>query len=305
MKLLKNLWYRYGINPLDQELKKHRAKKQVKVLICWNRGLGDIPLGLYAFKKRVLDFIPDAEIFFLTREDLRVGFTLLGGVHVLVDPLMKRYQPFDLEDSLSRVSLERSFFTLIFEKPDPTRTLMWQLGSLVPKLIWEEKWDKLCERFQIPNRDCIAVHLHSETVYQYEKNWPLEYWKETLQVLAKTHGKTILVFGTAPGEPLGIERVIDLRGKTELLELLSLIKNHCTALIGPDSGILSIIYYVNVEFALKAVSLWADPRQGVLRQNVASPNSQFIHIPLKAPQEDLRLLSPAQVLTVLGGKGIF
>lgn len=304
MSLLKNLWCRHGRNPLDASLKKCSHLPAPQVLLCWNRGLGDIPLGLYAFKQRVHHFLPNAEIFVLTRRDLEVGFTLLGGVHVLAHPSWKRYQPFDLKESLATFSLETSSFDLIFEHLNPTKTLSWQLGSLIPKLTWKKEWDRLSDRFEIVERECVGVHLSSETVYQYEKNWPLAYWRQLLETLT-LQNKTVLVFGFSATESLDIPGVIDLRGQTNLLELLSLIKNHCTSLIAPDSGILSTIYYLDENFPLRAISLWADPRQGVLRQNVPSPNPQFTHIPLKAPQEDLKQLLPSDILEALGGKDFF
>ena len=62
--------------------------------------------------------------------------------------------------------------------------------------------------------------------------------------------------------------------------MLSLIKNRCRYLVAPDSGVLSVAYYVDASYPIRIVSLWADPRQGVLRQKVDSPNPLFQHRPL-------------------------
>ncbi|MFI5334554.1 MAG: hypothetical protein ACHQT8_05250, partial [Chlamydiales bacterium] len=77
--------------------------------------------------------------------------------------------------------------------------------------------------------------------------------------------------------------------------MLSVIKNRCSTLIVPDSGVLSLTYFLNASFPLKMISLWSDPRQGVLKQNVPSPNPTLVHTPLLAKMEDLRTLSPQEV----------
>src|SRR4029078_3737266 len=96
--MFKTLWRRFGINPFDQLLKKARRDEQKRFLICWNRGLGDIPLGLYALTQRIYAYIPDASITFAPRSDLEVGFKMLStGVSVVIDPDWKRGTPFDLD----------------------------------------------------------------------------------------------------------------------------------------------------------------------------------------------------------------
>jgi ADP-heptose:LPS heptosyltransferase len=59
---------------LDWKLKKMASRGERKILLAWNRGLGDIALGLYAIIQRIREFIPDAEITFLIRENLQEGF---------------------------------------------------------------------------------------------------------------------------------------------------------------------------------------------------------------------------------------
>jgi ADP-heptose:LPS heptosyltransferase len=94
-------------------------------------------------------------------------------------------------------------------------------------------------------------------------------------------------------------RIIDLRGKTSLFELLSIIKNRCRYLIAPDSGILSMVYYLDTAFPLQIISLWADPKHGILKQNVASPNPLLIHRPLIGAHRDLSTVSADDVLNHL------
>ena len=77
-------------NPLDRIIKKARVRDQKRFLLFWNRGLGDIALGLYAIVHRIRESIPNAEITFLTRPNLYDGFVLLGGVNIIVAPDLKR-----------------------------------------------------------------------------------------------------------------------------------------------------------------------------------------------------------------------
>ena len=65
-------------------------------MLAWNRGLGDIALGLYAIVHRIKKMIPDARITFATRGDLLQGFSLLKGVNVIEIPDWKRGEKFDL-----------------------------------------------------------------------------------------------------------------------------------------------------------------------------------------------------------------
>jgi len=300
--MIKYLWRRYGINPLDQLLKAAQKDHKQKLLICWNRGMGDIPLGLYGFNYRIRQFIPDAIITYLTRSDLKEGFELLEGIEVLVDPDWKRHHPIDLDRSLSRLQLKREAFDLILEKPDPTHWLIHQRGKLIPKLKWDPEWDRLCQSFSIhPEQPCVGVHVQTETFYSsFDRNWPLDYWKELFMKLVEEKQQQVLLFGFNQIPAIDLPGVIDLRGKTSLYEMLSLIKNHCQYLVLPDSGPLAMTYYLDADYPIRIVSLWADPRHGVLKQKVASPNPSLVHIPLLSPKKrDLRALSVETVLSAL------
>ena len=297
---LKKWWQQL---PFKRLLKRAKKEGKRRFLICWNRGLGDIPLGLYALTWRIRQEIPEAEVTYLTREDLREGFSLLQGVSTLIDPTWKRGIPFDLDASLSRLGLERASFDLILERPDPTRWLSWQLGKLTPQLRWDPAKDAFSTRFSLDKEvGYIGVHVQTETSYQYEKNWPLEHWRAFFKRCYEEQGVRPLLFGFSKNPPFEEEGVIDLRGETTLFEMLSLIKNHCSYLLVPDSGVLSILYYLDISFPIEIVSLWADPRQGILKQNVSSPNPLLNHCPLIAEQKDLRTVSVEEVMGTLFGK---
>lgn len=73
--MFKQIFRKIAPNPLDRLLKKAAKNNQKKFLLAWNRGLGDIPLGLYAIIYRIREFIPDCSITFLTRPKMGVCFS--------------------------------------------------------------------------------------------------------------------------------------------------------------------------------------------------------------------------------------
>jgi ADP-heptose:LPS heptosyltransferase len=287
-----------GGNELDSLLKKTASERKQKFLIVWNRGLGDIALGLYALVYRIKSVIPTAQITFLTRKELEDGFRLLGGVNVISAQWWKRGVPIDLVDSLKRLNISESEFDVIMEKVNPTKWLSWQIGKLVPKLAWNEKYDKYCERFPLPDgRHCIGIHLNSETgqFYKNQKDWPLESWKRLLENLCNNADVKIVLFGNGKTGDFKMPSIIDLRGETGLLELLSIIKNRCHTLIAPDGGVLSLTYYVDTYYSIKVISLWGDARQGILKQQVPSPNEGLIHVPLRGANANISNISIDEV----------
>jgi ADP-heptose:LPS heptosyltransferase len=285
-------------NPLDVLLKKAASQQHTRFLITWNRGLGDIALGLYALVYQIRSVIPDARITFVTRGDLKEGFALLENVNVIVGEEWRRGKPFDLDQTLATHHLSRSDFDQVLENPDVTRWLKWQIGTLIPKLRWNPDWDLLWQQFDLAeDATYVCVHVQTETSYAYEKNWPLESWKTLFGRLTADPSVRVFLFGFEPKPVFAGERIIDLRGKTNLFELLSIVKNRCRYLIVPDSGVLSLTYYLDVSFPIQIISLWADPRQGVLKQNVSSPNPQLRHLPLMGKEEKV---SSIQVDEVMG-----
>lgn len=272
-------------NPLDRLLRRSVGNR---FLILWNRGLGDVPLGLYALVQRIREYVPDASITFLTRGDLADVFAMLPDVNVVIAN-WKRGETPQIPGGM------RDHFDVVIEKPNPTKWLKWQLKTLTPKLHWDPTWDHLSAKFDLKGKDFVGMHISSETgqYYGYEKNWPRAKWDKVI----KECKRPVILFGLKkegryPGS-------IDLRGETTLFEMLSIIKNHCTSLIAPDSGVFSVAYYLDVDFPLRAISLWADPRQGVLRQGVRSPNPSFDHIPLFGSEEKVENIEVEEVLSQL------
>ena len=292
------------VRQFERLLKKLACKSRARLLILWNRGLGDVPLGLYPLLHRIRSFIPNTSVTFLTRPDLEMTFQMLPSISVLSCPHWKRAQPVDMEETLAYHHLRPGDFDLIFEKPDPSRWCTCEIGTLTPKLTWQHEWDELADRFSLADdKRYLGVHIDTETgiYYGYEKNWPKTYAKALFAHIRNTSFQRIpiLLFGLRKHDSFDASEVIDLRGKTSVIEMLAIIKTRCCMLLAPDSGVLSLVYYVAADFPLRIVSLWADPRQGVLRQNVLSPNKLLTHKPLIGSGKHPATIFPQEVYHAL------
>jgi len=226
--------------------------------------MGDVPLGLYGVNLRIRQFFPDVEIIYLTRDDLLDVFSMLPHCTARAIPGMARGASPDLKG-----------YTPLLTNLDPTSDLPWLPGMVVPRLLLP----KISLPFSLEGKRYIGMHVDTETgtYYGYEKNWSKANWEQLIQKVVENGGVPILFGKKKTSHFAG---VVDLRGETTLIELCSVLLNHCTTLVAPDSGILSTIYYVDSEKPLRVVSLWNDPNQGVLRQAVPSPNPLLEHIPL-------------------------
>jgi ADP-heptose:LPS heptosyltransferase len=281
-------------NPLDWKLRAAARRGSKRVLLGWNRGLGDIPLGLYAIVHRIRQFIPNAEIAFATRPNLIDGFSMLEGVQTIPMPHWERGKPYRLEPSLCKQ------YDLVIGRPSPTDWCRWQRGSLCPKLRWNPEHDLLYRRFDLPDDfTYIGVQVVAETQYGLWRNWPEQCWRALFDRLAEMGGVRVLLFGYGAEPHFPYPHLIDLRGKTTLPELLSIIQNKCHGLVLPDSGIAAMTYYLEQTFSLRMVTLWADPNHGILKQATPSPNPDLQHIPLIAPGRDLGAISAEQVCEAL------
>ncbi len=295
-------------NELDRLLRKAAKSGKKTFLVAWNRGLGDIALGLYALVWRIKEFIPDAQIAFLTRKELEDAFRLLKGSQVITVPWWERGMQLDMEDTLRRLHLRRDSYDIVLEKINPTKWLSWQRGKLTPKLQWKDEYDALFRRFNIydPSLLYIGAHVSTETgqFYGYRKDWPVDNWRTLFERLSENRNVRIILFGIHKTEPFDLPSVIDLRGETGFLETLSIITNCCNVLIAPDGGILSIAYYLDVSFPITVISLWADPDQGVLKQAVPSPNPGLKHSPLIGKDGDISKISVDSVLRMISTKKV-
>ncbi|HSX12745.1 MAG TPA: hypothetical protein VLF61_04565 [Rhabdochlamydiaceae bacterium] len=294
--MFKQLFRKMAPNPLDRLLKKAQKKQQKRFLIAWNRGLGDIALGLYAIVHRIREFIPDSTITFIARENLKEGFTLLEGVDVLTVPSWKRGKSYTIREGLLEIGQDPAAYDVCIEHPDPTYWVKWQRGRLVPKLKWNPAWDALWKKYGLKEEEFyIGVQPNTETNYGFGRNWSLQKWQTLFDGVTQKEKVKILLFGFEKEPHFSGEGIIDLRGQTSTYELLFIIKNRCFALVMLDSGISAMTYFLECSFPIKLVSLWGNPDMGILKQNVASPNPQLAHLPLLGDEGNINHIEVSQV----------
>jgi len=294
---------RFFQNQLDQICNQIAKRGEKKILLAWNRGLGDIALGLYAIIHRIRLLVPEAEITFLIRKNLQEGFEFLPGVQTLVAPDWQRDKPYDVKETLHQLGYQSQAFDLIIPWPDPTKWVQWQRGRLTPKLYWNPIYNSLWKKYNFPEElTYIGVHAVAETEYGLWRNWPIEKWNKFFEKIKRRSKTRIILFGNKAIPAFEGDHIIDLRGQTTLFEMLSIIQNCCHYLIAPDSGVLSIVYYLDTSFPLRVISLWADPNHGILKQRVLSPNSLLIHRALIATYRDLSSISVDDLLDTISEK---
>jgi ADP-heptose:LPS heptosyltransferase len=285
----------------DRALARARGDARKGFLFLWNRGLGDIALGLVPLFTRIRREIPAVRIEVVTREELRAPFEMTGvdALHIVAN--LEREARIDIARAAPSLGLDPGGYAAIFDYPDPNRWLVGRRQDDPPRLAWIPAWDALAARFDPLPRGgrLIGAHVNSETVgyYGYVKDWPHASWQA---LFARFADDRWVLFGNHPGERFEGNHILDLRGLTTFPELMSLIRNRCEALVAPDSGVLTMAYYLDADFALDVVSLWADPRQGILLQGCPSPNPRLRHTAVQSPGEDIRRLPVDDVARALG-----
>ncbi len=279
-------------------LKKCAKRGGKKILLGWNRGLGDIALGLFPMIEKIRELVPNAEISFLTRANLKDGFSLLRGIDVLIDPDLQRGGKESVFDALQKLKIDPTSFDLIIPKPSPTDWMAESRGKVTPRLEWKD--DDLWKKFDLSDGfTYIGVQAVVETTYGSWRNWPKKHWDMLFSRFEQLPNVKVLLLGGDEKTPFKHKNLIDLRGKTSLFELLSIVRHKCSQVILPDSGILSMVYYLNAQFPIHVVSLWGDSNHGILKQAVDSPNKQLRHTPLVGELKDLSTVSVNQMMNTL------
>lgn len=290
-------------NEFERAMRRAGKRDDPRVLLYWNRGLGDIALGLCALLDRIRDRCPAARISVITRRDLHQAFAMTTVDEILAWPGLARGDAEGFARSCAALGIMTNDFDMVFDRPDPTAWIADSLGRFVPRLRWPAQWNALADRFDAiaDDRPVIVAHVSSETgqFYGYVKDWPGERWSDLFFRLGDRHSVQWVLVGHAQPLPFDRPDVLDLRGRTSLPEVLSILRNRTQVLVAVDSGILSLVYFLDQQFPLEVVSLWSDPRQGILKQAVASPNALLRHCPLVGDGEDVRRLSVDRVATAV------
>lgn len=297
--------------PWERHLRRARLRGTERVLVVWNRGLGDIALGLSQVIAELRERLPGIELVVLTREDLAECFAMLPVDRVLVDADLRRGSTDAIRQSMRRAGFEPTPRDLVLVELDPTR---WFRGTRrkPPVLRWPDDADARVRRFDdrfLVDGDGgaggpwidIACHVSSETAafYRYRKDWPIDCWQAMADDLASRHRVRFVLFGLAGGAALERVPCIDLRGATSILDALALIRHRCPLLVAPDSGLLTMTYYLDGDAPVDVVSLWADPRQGILKHATASPNPSLRHVALIGADEQVENVPVADAVAAV------
>lgn len=274
-----------------------------RFLLFWNRGLGDIALGLHQVIVEIRERLPDAKISIITRNELAEAFQLLPVDAVLVDEALVRGEKEGAQKAFARLAIQAGQYDVVLDQINPTKWFA-DRPRLQPRLHWPDTLDALVDRFD-PDFEAapmdaiyIGAHVQSETAsfYGYQKDWPMPSWQSLMKALAAKWPVRFILFGHQSEVRFDASICVDLRGRTSFLEMMALIKNRCSILIAPDSGVLTMSYYLDAAYPIDLVSLWADPRQGILKQGVASPNSGLRHHPLLGREERVANIETGDVL---------
>lgn len=296
--MLKKIEKFLGLNPLDKLAKKWKQENKKRILLFWNRGMGDIPIWIHGMLEQIKASFHDAKFFVLTRKDLEEGFLLLKDVQILISSSLKRGDNVSIPKELDRLGYDLSFFDVVIEKIEPKSWLKWQRGLVVPRLFWPEDAKDVAKKFGLFEKKYLGVHLSSETqnFYTIDRNWPLENFEELFNKISHEH--PIILFGNKRQGEFP-PHILDLRGQTTLIEMLTIIKNFCRGLLAPDSGVLCMVYYLNCDFPLSIVSLWGNPRDGILKRGVRSPNQLLKHRPLVGKARNIKNIKVDKVIEAL------
>ena len=281
-------------NDFDRAVQDAAKSGRTTFVFAWNRGLGDIALGLCPLFARIRARVPGSRIAVFTRDDLADAFAMTGVDDIHVVPGLARGPAIDVASAAARAGFALPEGATVFADPDPTRWLDGRRTEYPPALRWNARWIARADAVApIGNGIVIGAHVHSETAshYGYVKDWPAASWRELIARFPTERGVAWLLFGNAATEPFTQQNVVDLRGRTTFLDLMAVIRMRCRILVAPDSGVLTAAYYLDEQFPLDIVSLWSDPRQGILKQACASPNALLHHTPLLALDEDMRKLA--------------
>jgi ADP-heptose:LPS heptosyltransferase len=285
---------------LDRAIRRAATGRRRDFLFCWNRGMGDVALCLVPIFMRIRQEVPGARITIVTRPELTEPFAMTDADAIVAVPGLARGVPIAIGQLRALPGIDVERYSAVFEDPDVNRWLRGRRTEFRPALKWNSAWDTLAERIppSTPDRFYIGAHVSAETrqYYSYAKDWETESWRELMARLDDVPGARWLLFGQTPEPRYERPNVIDLRGDTGFLEMASIIRNRVRLLIAPDSGVLATAYYLDARFPLDVVSLWSDPRQGILLQGCPSPNPLLRHVPLVGRDEQARNIPVDEVL---------
>ena len=287
-------------DPYERALHAAARNPPARLVYFWNRGLGDIALGLVPMFQRARECVPRTAIEVVTRPDLAEAFALTDADIVHVAPSLVRDDARTLAHACAQLASDPRIGALVFDDPDPNRWLAIAPARCTPRLNWNSALDTRAPRVDA-EPPCIAVHVSTETAqhYGYTKDWPAQRFRELFAIALRDSAARFVLLGHRADEPFEAPNVVDLRGRTGLIEMIAFVRTRCAALLAPDGGVLNAIYWLDAQFPIRVVSLWSDARQGVMRARAPSPNRDLVHVPLVGAHRDVANVGVDRVVDAL------
>src|SRR4029450_5312304 len=119
---------------LDRAVRRAAAGPRRDFLFFWNRGLGDIALGLVPVFARVRRDVPGARISVVTRPELKEPSAPTGADAVVTIAGLARDERVTLADLRAIAGLELDRCAAVFEDPDVNRWLRGRRAEVPPRV---------------------------------------------------------------------------------------------------------------------------------------------------------------------------
>ncbi|WP_297404968.1 lipopolysaccharide heptosyltransferase II [uncultured Cetobacterium sp.] len=204
------------------EYDKRGVHKGIKGLISLGRRLRYENFNMVLTLHR---YLRSSVLSWLTRSPKRLGYDIASGAFLFTKKIKYDKDKHEVEKILSFLGSEK------IENPQKDYPI-----ELYPGKKDIEKIDKLWNENNLEKNKVIVIAPGSKW---FTKKWPLDYFNEVIKENNKENRKVIIV-GGKDELTLNIEKVknlIDLRGKTTLLELAEIIKRSDIVLTNDSSPI--------------------------------------------------------------------
>ncbi len=211
-------------NPMITEIIEYDKRKThsgIKGLLALGRRLRYENFNIVMTPHR---YLRSSILGWLTRSPKRVGYDIASGSCLFTDKIKYDKSKHEVEKLLS-------FMGDIPNNPRDRYPI-----ELYPSKRDIETVDKIWSDNNLKNKEIVAVALGSKW---FTKKWPLEYFNEVIDLLIKDN-KSVIVVGGKDELHLNINAkhgVLDLRGKTTLLELAEVLKRVDVVLTNDSSPI--------------------------------------------------------------------
>ena len=169
-------------------------------------------------------YLRSSVLAWLTRSPKRIGYDIASGAFLFTNKIKYDKNKHEVEKLLS-------FMGEIPENPRDNYPI-----ELYPNKKDEQTVEKIWEENDLFNKDVVAIAPGSKW---FTKKWPLDYFNDVIELLIK-NGIKVVVIGGKDELFLNVKKgnnIIDLRGKTTLLELAEVLKRVKIVLTNDSSPI--------------------------------------------------------------------